>query len=77
MRVCYTSILAALFLNFAAPTNPTTAMRPKEVSEILQLDKVAQNHTWKVEPSCATTGDGIFEGLVSSGFFFINSSIWT
>lgn len=40
------------------------AMKPKEVSDRLQLDNVAKSHTWKVEPSCATTGDGIFEGLV-------------
>lgn len=42
------------------------AMRPKEVSDRLQLDKIAKDHVWKVEPSCATTGEGIFEGLVSS-----------
>jgi len=41
-------------------------MKPKEVSDRLALDNVAKNHTWKVEPSCATTGDGIFEGLVSN-----------
>ena len=41
-----------------------TAMRPKEVSDRLQLDKIAKDHVWKVEPSCATTGEGIFEGLV-------------
>jgi len=40
------------------------AMKPKEVSDRLQLDNVAKSHTWKVEPSCATTGEGIFEGLV-------------
>lgn len=40
------------------------AMRPKEVSDLLQLDKIAKDHVWKVEPSCATTGEGIFEGLV-------------
>lgn len=39
------------------------AMRPKEVSDMLELDRVAKNHVWKVEPSCATTGEGIFEGL--------------
>ena len=43
-----------------------TAMRPNEVSQRLKLDEVAKNHVWKVEPSCATTGEGIFEGLVSS-----------
>jgi hypothetical protein len=40
------------------------AMRPKEVSDKLQLEKIAKDHVWKVEPSCATTGEGIFEGLV-------------
>jgi hypothetical protein len=39
-------------------------MRPKEVSDRLQLEKIAKDHVWKVEPSCATTGEGIFEGLV-------------
>lgn len=41
------------------------AMRPDELSRRLKLDEVARNHIWKVEPSCATTGEGIFEGLVS------------
>lgn len=40
-----------------------TAMRPKEVSDALNLAVIAKDHTWKVEPSCATTGEGIFEGL--------------
>lgn len=40
-------------------------MRPDELSRRLKLDEVAKNHIWKVEPSCATTGEGIFEGLVS------------
>ena len=39
-------------------------MRPKEVSDALQLESIAKGHIWKVEPSCATTGEGIFEGLV-------------
>lgn len=38
-------------------------MTPQEVSEKLDLKNVAKNHIWKVEPSCATTGEGIFEGL--------------
>jgi len=45
-------------------TDTILAMRPKEVSDRLQLDKIAKDHVWKVEPSCATTGEGIFEGLV-------------
>jgi hypothetical protein len=44
--------------------NHDAAMRPKEVSDRLQLEKIAKDHVWKVEPSCATTGEGIFEGLV-------------
>lgn len=40
-------------------------MKPKEVSDKLELDRVAKNHMWKVEPSCAVSGEGIFEGLVS------------
>ena len=38
-------------------------MSPKDVSNLLELDDSAKGHIWKVEPSCATTGEGIFEGL--------------
>lgn len=44
------------------------AMRPNEVSEKLKLSSIAKDHVWKVEPSCATTGEGIFEGLVRTPF---------
>ncbi|CBX98686.1 similar to ADP-ribosylation factor 6 [Plenodomus lingam JN3] len=53
----------ALLLVFANKQDLQGAMRPKEVSDRLQLDKIAKDHVWKVEPSCATTGEGIFEGL--------------
>jgi ADP-ribosylation factor protein 6 len=46
-------------------------MRPKEVSDKLQLEKIAKDHVWKVEPSCATTGEGIFEGLVRTSLLFL------
>ena len=55
----------ALLLVFANKQDIPGALKPKDVSDALQLEKVAKNHTWKVEPSCATTGEGIFEGLVS------------
>jgi hypothetical protein len=55
--------------NIPKHTDLKAAMRPKEVSDRLQLDKIAKDHVWKVEPSCATTGEGIFEGLVSTIFF--------
>lgn len=48
-------------------------MRPKEISDKLELERIAKNHTWKVEPSCATTGEGIFEGLVSLHFTNVTS----
>lgn len=53
------------------------AMRPKEVSDLLQLDKIAKDHVWKVEPSCATTGEGIFEGLVHTHLFSMGITLLT
>lgn len=53
----------ALLLVFANKQDIPGAMRPKEVSDALDLQRIAKDHTWKVEPSCATTGEGIFEGL--------------
>ena len=50
-------------------------MTATEVKDKLQLDVIAKDHMYAVEPSCATTGAGIFEGLVSplqsSGFNFL------
>ncbi|KAI6859242.1 hypothetical protein KC343_g10052, partial [Hortaea werneckii] len=53
----------ALLLVFANKQDIRGALSPKDVSDALELDRVAKNHVWKVEPSCATTGEGIFEGL--------------
>jgi len=53
----------ALLLVFANKQDIPGCMKPKEVSDALNLGVVAKDHTWKVEPSCATTGEGIFEGL--------------
>ena len=39
------------------------AMTPNEVSERLKLSSL-KDHLWNVVPSCATTGEGLFEGLV-------------
>lgn len=39
-------------------------MTPAEVTESLGLNKL-KDRIWYVVPSCATTGEGIFEGLVS------------
>ena len=40
-------------------------MSPQEVQERLKLSQL-KDKIWYVVPSCATTGEGLFEGLVSS-----------
>jgi ADP-ribosylation factor protein 6 len=37
-------------------------MSPQEVTEALQLSKL-KDKVWYVVPSCATTGEGLLEGL--------------
>lgn len=49
------------------PHNPATnteipALKPNEVTEALQLSKL-KDKVWYVVPSCATTGEGLVEGL--------------
>ena len=41
------------------------AMKPQEVTTALELNKL-KDKIWFVVPSCATTGEGLLEGLVSS-----------
>lgn len=41
------------------------AMSPQEVQEQLKLNQL-KDKIWYVVPSCATTGEGLFEGLVST-----------
>ena len=41
------------------------AMKPQEVQEELKLNQL-KDKIWYVVPSCATSGEGLFEGLVSS-----------
>ena len=40
-----------------------SAMTPQEVQEKLRLNQL-KDKLWYVVPSCATTGDGLFDGLV-------------
>ncbi|GBM78275.1 ADP-ribosylation factor 6 [Araneus ventricosus] len=39
------------------------AMKPHEVQEKLGLTRI-HDRVWYVQPSCATTGDGLYEGLM-------------
>jgi ADP-ribosylation factor protein 6 len=36
-------------------------MKPSEIQERLGLTRLDRN--WYVQPSCATAGDGLYEGL--------------
>lgn len=38
------------------------AMKPTEVQEKLGLTRL-RDRNWYVQPACATTGDGLYEGL--------------
>lgn len=40
----------------------STAMKPHEIQEKLGLTRI-RDRNWYVQPSCATTGDGLYEGL--------------
>jgi len=37
-------------------------MKPHEIQEKLGLTRI-RDRNWYVQPSCATTGDGLHEGL--------------
>ena len=55
----------ALLLVFANKQDIPGAMTPTEVTEKLRLAQLKER-MWYVVPSCATTGEGLFEGLVSA-----------
>lgn len=40
------------------------AMKPQEIQDKLGLNVTTLRHrNWYVQPSCATSGDGLYEGL--------------
>lgn len=43
--------------------NKYSAMKPQEVTDSLKLTSL-KDKIWFVVPSCATTGEGLLEGLV-------------
>ena len=53
----------ALLLVFANKQDIPGAMKPAEVQEELKLGQL-KDKIWYVVPSCATSGEGLFEGLV-------------
>jgi hypothetical protein len=45
------------------PLTRNLAMKPQEVTDALKLTQL-KDKIWFVVPSCATTGEGLLEGLV-------------
>ncbi|KAI0984290.1 hypothetical protein GJ496_003731 [Pomphorhynchus laevis] len=52
----------AAVLVFANKQDVLNALKPIEIQERLRLDRL-QDRSWYVQPSCATTGNGLFEGI--------------
>lgn len=53
----------AALLVFANKQDLPNAMTVEEITEKLDLEKCCANRKWFVQPSVATTGDGLHEGL--------------
>jgi len=54
----------AIILVFANKQDIDHAMKPQEIQEKLGLSSTGLKHrNWHVQPSCATTGEGLFDGL--------------
>lgn len=49
------------------------AMKPHEIQEKLGLTRI-RDRNWYVQPSCATSGDGLYEGL--TWLTSNNSKLW-
>ncbi|KAK8403867.1 hypothetical protein O3P69_000137 [Scylla paramamosain] len=52
----------AIILVFANKQDLPDAMKPHEIQEKLGLTRI-RDRNWYVQPCCATTGDGLYEGL--------------
>uniref|UniRef100_A0A3P8U704 ADP-ribosylation factor 6a n=1 Tax=Amphiprion percula TaxID=161767 RepID=A0A3P8U704_AMPPE len=52
----------AIILIFANKQDLADAMKPHEIQEKLGLTRI-RDRNWYVQPSCATSGDGLYEGL--------------
>lgn len=52
----------AVLLVFANKQDLQRAVKPKELEKRLELNKISE-HKWKIQGSCAKTGEGIIEGF--------------
>jgi ADP-ribosylation factor 6 len=53
----------ALILVIANKQDLPGAMKPYEVQEKLGLARLEADRTWYVQPACANSGEGLYEGL--------------
>ena len=51
----------AVLLVFANKQDLPNAMTVEEITDKLKLHSIKQE--WHIQPSCANTGDGLYEGL--------------
>ena len=63
----------ALLLVFANKQDIPGALKPQDVQDALKLNQL-KDRIWYVVPSCATTGEGLFEGLVSILLFPVTAN---
>ncbi|GCB70885.1 hypothetical protein scyTo_0008706 [Scyliorhinus torazame] len=61
----YRELRDAIIMIFANKQDLPDAMKPHETQEKLGLTRI-RDRNWYVQPSSATTGDGLFEGLTSN-----------
>jgi small GTP-binding protein len=52
----------AILLVYANKQDQPNAIKPQELANRLKLNSVT-NRPWQVQGTCATTGDGLYEGL--------------
>merc|ERR1712137_1280932 len=52
-----------VLLVFANKQDLPNAMDPAEVAAKLGLTNLPETRTWHIQPSCATSGDGLYEGI--------------
>ena len=50
-------------LVFANKTDQPNAMSAEEVAKVLDMRQYSLNHHWQVQPTCAPSGVGLYEGL--------------
>ena len=60
--LCHEHLSGAALLVFANKQDLKDAMRPAELSECLGLHTI-KTHSYHIQSSCATTGEGLQEGL--------------